>query len=102
MVYFLVVDAPSAYNVILGRATLNAIGAVISPAHLKLKFLMDRGVGEERGHQQMTRDCYLVAIKGKGAMVHSVEKRQDEGPEPRTRHPAPSAPSTSRKGIAPE
>ena len=50
MVDFLVVDAPSAYNAILGRGTLNAIGAVISPAHLKLKFLTDQGVGEERGH----------------------------------------------------
>ena len=33
-VNFLVVDCPSAYNVILGRLTLNKIGAVISIASL--------------------------------------------------------------------
>ncbi|KAL2226722.1 UNVERIFIED_CONTAM: hypothetical protein Sindi_2030900 [Sesamum indicum] len=35
---FLVVDTPSAYNVILGRPTLNAFQAVISTYHMKIKF----------------------------------------------------------------
>ncbi|KAL0440518.1 UNVERIFIED_CONTAM: Pro-Pol polyprotein [Sesamum latifolium] len=34
---FLVVDVPSAYNVILGRSTLNTFQAVISTYHMKIK-----------------------------------------------------------------
>ncbi|KAL0461378.1 UNVERIFIED_CONTAM: hypothetical protein Slati_0025400 [Sesamum latifolium] len=35
---FLVVDVPSAYNVILGRPTLNTFQAVVSTYHMKIKF----------------------------------------------------------------
>ena len=40
---FLVVDCPSAYNVIFGRPTLNKIGAVISTASLTMKFFTNSG-----------------------------------------------------------
>lgn len=40
---FLVVDHPSAYNVILGRPTLNKIGAIISTTCLTMKFFTDNG-----------------------------------------------------------
>ncbi|KAL0417247.1 UNVERIFIED_CONTAM: hypothetical protein Slati_3556600 [Sesamum latifolium] len=43
---FLVVDVPSAYNVILGRPTLNAFQTVISMYHMKIKFPTPGGVGE--------------------------------------------------------
>ncbi|KAL0461156.1 UNVERIFIED_CONTAM: hypothetical protein Slati_0003200 [Sesamum latifolium] len=43
---FLVVDIPSAYNVILGRPTLNAFRAIISTYHMKIKFSVVGGVGE--------------------------------------------------------
>ncbi|KAL0373154.1 UNVERIFIED_CONTAM: hypothetical protein Scaly_0997000 [Sesamum calycinum] len=39
---FLVVDIPSAYNVILGRPMLNAFQAVISTYHMKIKFPVSR------------------------------------------------------------
>ncbi|KAL0458484.1 UNVERIFIED_CONTAM: hypothetical protein Slati_0475600 [Sesamum latifolium] len=35
---FLVVDVPSAYNLILGRSTLNTFQAVVSTYHMKIKF----------------------------------------------------------------
>jgi hypothetical protein len=65
MMEFLVVNIPSAYNAILGRKTLNAIGAVISPAFLKIKFPTSTGVGEECDHQLMVRTCYAMSIKDK-------------------------------------
>ncbi|XP_068491976.1 uncharacterized protein [Phaseolus vulgaris] len=34
---YLVVNAPSAYNILLGRPTLNRIGAVASTRHMKMK-----------------------------------------------------------------
>ncbi|KAL0453269.1 UNVERIFIED_CONTAM: hypothetical protein Slati_1305000 [Sesamum latifolium] len=43
---FLVVDVPSAYNVILGRPTLNTFQAVVSTYHIKIKFPTLGGVGE--------------------------------------------------------
>ncbi|KAL0400094.1 UNVERIFIED_CONTAM: hypothetical protein Sradi_2352700 [Sesamum radiatum] len=43
---FLVVDIPSAYNVILGHPTLNAFRAIISTYHMKIKFPVIGGVGE--------------------------------------------------------
>ncbi|KAL0433275.1 UNVERIFIED_CONTAM: hypothetical protein Slati_2661800 [Sesamum latifolium] len=41
-------DVPSAYNVILGRPTLNMFQAVISMYHMKIKFPTPGGVGEVR------------------------------------------------------
>ncbi|XP_011091912.1 uncharacterized protein LOC105172237 [Sesamum indicum] len=46
MVKFLVVDTPFAYNVILGRPSLNSFRAVISTYHMKLNFHTENGVGE--------------------------------------------------------
>ena len=48
MVDFLVVDAPSAYNAILGRSTLNRIGAIVSSPHLKVKFYTYHGIGDRK------------------------------------------------------
>lgn len=62
MVDFLVVDAPSAYNAILGRGTLNRIGAIVSSPHLKIKFYTDYEVGEEWGQQNVAQECYLTSI----------------------------------------
>jgi hypothetical protein len=45
MIDFLIVKAPSAYNVILGRKTLYELGATISILCLKIKFLTPQGVG---------------------------------------------------------
>jgi hypothetical protein len=54
-VKFLVVDCPSAYNPVLGRLTLNALGA-ISTLHMAMKFLSDRDD--------------IVMIRGKGLESH--------------------------------
>ncbi|KAL0409684.1 UNVERIFIED_CONTAM: hypothetical protein Sradi_1902800 [Sesamum radiatum] len=43
---FLVVDVPSAYNVIPGRPMLNTFQAVVSTYHMKIKFPTPGGVGE--------------------------------------------------------
>ncbi|KAK4383926.1 hypothetical protein Sango_3107600 [Sesamum angolense] len=46
MVKFLVVKAPSAYNIILGRPSLNLFRAIASTFHMKLKFPTSDGVGK--------------------------------------------------------
>ena len=62
---FLIVDAPSAYNMLLGRPSLNAIRAVPSSYHMVVKFPMENGVGMVRGDQRVARDCYLASMKQK-------------------------------------
>ena len=42
---FLIVDAPSAYNMLLGRPSLNAIKAIPSAYHMMIKFPTVHGVG---------------------------------------------------------
>uniref|UniRef100_A0A2N9EHN4 Uncharacterized protein n=1 Tax=Fagus sylvatica TaxID=28930 RepID=A0A2N9EHN4_FAGSY len=48
-VEFLVVDCPSAYNVIIGRPTLNRLRAVTSTYHLLVRFPTEHGIGENEG-----------------------------------------------------
>lgn len=49
MMDFLIVDASSTYNAILGRGTLNKIGVIVSSLYLKIKFYTNHGVREECG-----------------------------------------------------
>ena len=46
---FLVVDCPSAYNVIIGHPTLNKLRAVTSTYHLLVRFPTEHGIGELKG-----------------------------------------------------
>ncbi|XP_023910821.1 uncharacterized protein LOC112022458 [Quercus suber] len=59
---FLIVDCPSTYNIILGRPTLNRLGAATSTYYLKVKFPTAHGVGEIREDQVLARECYQVAL----------------------------------------
>ena len=64
-VRFLIVDAPSAYNVLLGRPSLNAIKAIPPAYHMVIKFPTTNGVGMVRGDQRVARECYLESMKQK-------------------------------------
>ncbi|KAL0395385.1 UNVERIFIED_CONTAM: hypothetical protein Slati_4504700 [Sesamum latifolium] len=63
MVKFLVVKAPSAYNIILGRPSLNIFRAIASTYHMKLKFPTPDGVGEATRDERMARECYANTLK---------------------------------------
>ena len=73
-VKFLIVDAPSVYNMLLGSPSLNALRAVPSAYHMVIKFPTENEVGVVRGDQRVARECYLELIKQKA--VKSV--RMDE------------------------
>ncbi|GKV19163.1 hypothetical protein SLEP1_g29457 [Rubroshorea leprosula] len=62
-VTFLVVKMESAFNDILGRATLCELKAVISQPHLCMKFPTPQGVGVLKGKQKMARACYQATFK---------------------------------------
>ena len=65
VVKFLIVDAPSAYNMLLGRPSLNAIKAIPSAYHMMIKFPTTSGVGMVQGDQRMARECYSASVKQK-------------------------------------
>ena len=62
---FLVVNAPSAYNMLLGRPSLNAVKVVPSAYHMMIKFPTTSGVGMVRGDQLVAREFYSASMKQK-------------------------------------
>ena len=65
IVRFLIVDAPSAYNGLLARPSLNAIKVIPSAYHMVIKFPTTNGVGMVRGDQRVARECYSASMKQK-------------------------------------
>ena len=71
---FLIVEAPSVYNMLLGRPSLNAIRVIPSYYHMVVKFPTENGVGKAQGDQRITWECYLASMKQKAVdSVHSNE-----------------------------
>ena len=62
-VRFLIVDAPSAYNMLLGRPSLNAIRVVPFAYNMVIKFPTTNGVGMVQGNQRIARECYAASMK---------------------------------------
>ncbi|XP_075494850.1 uncharacterized protein LOC142532435 [Primulina tabacum] len=75
MTVFTIVDAPSSYNVILGRPAMNEMRAVASTYHQKIKFPIRGQVGEVKGDQPSSRKCYgeIIRVDQKRA------RREDRG-----------------------
>ena len=83
-VRFLVVDAPSAYNMLLGRPFLNAIRVVPSAYLMVIKFL----VGMVQGNQRIAKECYSVSMKQN--MVDNIYMDELDMQDEVTTRPAPS------------
>ncbi|GKU89656.1 hypothetical protein SLEP1_g3769 [Rubroshorea leprosula] len=62
-VSFLVVKMESAFNAILGRATLCELKVAIFQPHLYMKFPTPQGLGVLKGNQKMARACYQDTFK---------------------------------------
>ena len=71
---FLIVDAPSAYNMLLGRPSLNAIKSIPSAYHMIIKFPTIHGVGMVRGDQRVARECYTASMKQRAVDNVNVDK----------------------------
>ena len=63
MLRFLIVDALSIYNMLLGRPSLNAMRVVPSAYHMVIKFPTANGVGMVRGNQRIAREYYSASMK---------------------------------------
>ena len=63
---YLVVNAPSAYNILLGIPALNKIGAVASSRHMKMKLPSLEGVVITlKSGQKEDKRCYENNLKTK-------------------------------------
>jgi len=68
-VRYIVVRAPSSYNILLGRSSLNRFEAVVLTSHLKVKFPTDTGrVATLRIDQTVARKCYENSLKVRRSM----------------------------------
>jgi hypothetical protein len=61
-VEFFVVDCLSAYNIIIGRPTLNKLSAMTSTYHLLIGFPTEHGIGELKRDQAAAREYYFASL----------------------------------------
>ncbi|WVZ15676.1 hypothetical protein V8G54_013242 [Vigna mungo] len=77
-VRFLLVDADTSYNVLLGRSCLNAFGAIVSTPHLTLKYPADDGkIWTVNADQKVARECYAAGLKVKPFAGRGPESRSE-------------------------
>ncbi|XP_017416505.1 uncharacterized protein LOC108327297 [Vigna angularis] len=63
-VWYLLVEANTSYNVLLGRSCLNAFGAIVSTPHLTVKYPSEKGtICIVRADQKTARECYAAGLK---------------------------------------
>jgi hypothetical protein len=63
-VKFLLIDCPSAYKAILGRPTLNVLGAMVPTLHMAMKFPCDRhDIVTARGKDLESQLFYLKSLR---------------------------------------
>ena len=79
VVYFLIVDCPSSYNVILGRPTLNCVKAATSTYCLKVKFPTPHRIREICDDQLLAKECYQAILASRENNTWMVE---EEPPKP--------------------
>ena len=85
-VRFLIIDAPSAYKLLLGRPSLNAIKAISFAYHMVIKFPTTNEVGMVRGDQCVARECYSASMKQKAidnVYVDELEMRDEVNTQPK-------------------
>ncbi|XP_073035238.1 uncharacterized protein [Primulina eburnea] len=63
VINFVIVDAPSSYNAIMGRPAMAAFMAIASALHQKIKFPVGEAIGEVRGDQKISRKCYVEEVR---------------------------------------
>ncbi|XP_020211561.1 uncharacterized protein LOC109796286 [Cajanus cajan] len=91
-VKYVVVHANTSYNILLGRSSLNRLGAIVSTPHLAMKFPADSGrVITVHADQKTARECYFASLRlpkmkpeaAKPAGVHSVSQQSALDLDPR-------------------
>jgi len=82
---YLVVNASFTYNMLLGRPTLNRLGAVSSARHMKMKLPDLAGkVITIKSDQKEAKRCYENNLKTKKGVFMVTTRPREVGPRPHT------------------
>jgi len=79
---FLVIEAPTSYNILLGQPSLNILGAVASTPHLAMKFPSSSGdIITIHGNQRLARECYITILRPQLPIlqIHNIERQPGSG-----------------------
>jgi len=91
VVHYIVVNAPSAYNFLLGRPSLNKLRAIVSTPHLKMKFpTNEEKVVTMSINQETVRKCYEDSLRTRQKDAYCVASSKvsvDTELDPRIVHP---------------
>jgi len=61
---FFIVDAPTSYNILLGRPSLNTLGTIVSTSHLAMNFPAPSGdILTIHYDQRLARKCYMASLR---------------------------------------
>ena len=63
---------------IIGRPTLNRWKEATSIYCLKVKFLKENGIGEVKGDQVPTRECFKTVLTAKENHTWIIEEKEEE------------------------
>ena len=81
MIEFVVIDAPSTYNVILGQPSQNVLRIIELSPYLKVKFPTPNGIGELKGERLTIRECYntspMEKPKGEALTMENLDARNE-------------------------
>ena len=75
---FLVVHAPTSYNVLPGRPSLNTLGVVVSMPHLAMKFPSPPGdILTNHGDKRLACKCYRASLRAQLPILqtNNIERR---------------------------
>jgi len=81
-VRFLVVEAHTSYNVLLGRPLLNTLCAIVSTPHLAMQFPSSSGdIITIHGDQRLARECYIASLRPKELVLttNNIEREPRVG-----------------------
>jgi len=78
IVKYIFINTPFVYNLLLGRPSLNRLGAVASTTHMKMKLPSSEGrVIMIKSDHKMARKCYESSLKNRrGSYVVTIQLRK--------------------------
>ena len=93
---YLVIDVNTSYNILLGRSSLNKLGAIVSTPHLVMKFpSLSGNILTIHVDQKIVRECYAESLRveptrQKPTGSHSPKRKMvGRGRSPRKHSPQP-------------
>jgi len=87
---YLLVNANTSYNILLGRPSINRLKAIVSIPHLAMKFpSVDEDIATVHVDQKIARECYVASLKVEPTirLYTTTNETNDRSPSRRGRSP---------------